>query len=402
MKSIRRRVLGDRSGKQVGVLAILGFTSILATAVVFPNIGSFVRDRFVLSDTEASLFAVSYLIPHVIFAFIWGAISDRTGWRRRLLVIGFVSTAIFHFTLPFAMDYPILLLVRVGEGASSILGFSIVMTMAVDIAKRTNYGRVMGLMGGVIMLGNTLAFAVGGAIGSRSMVLLCSLGAAALLACAILAARFLHPPEAIKAGSFRAALLVVRRTPRLLLPYTFTFVDRFTVGFFAVTFPLYALTVHGLDAAASGLLLAAFLLPFALLTYVFGRLSDRVGGIRPLLIGSFFYGIAVLFVGSVRVDMLLPLLILCGILASAMYAPSLWLVARNSPAERRASAMGGFNAAGSVGFALGPMAGGIVSDLYGYPAAFVVAGLSEILLVLAVLPLVRRLRIQETELEPAQ
>ena len=69
---------------KITLLAFLGFASTLSTAVVFPNIGAFVRDRFVLSDTEASLFAVSYLISHVIFAFVWGAVADRTGRKRFL------------------------------------------------------------------------------------------------------------------------------------------------------------------------------------------------------------------------------------------------------------------------------------------------------------------------------
>jgi MFS family permease len=343
---------------QLLLLGILAFASTFSTAVVFPNIGSFVRDRFILSATEASLFAVAYLLPHVVFAFIWGAISDRIGKRRLLLVFGYVMTAVFHFTLPFISSYPLLLFVRIGEGAFSILGFSMVMTIAVDIARKGSYGRVMGTMGAAVSLGTTLAFPVGGAIGSKSMLLLCSLGALILLLCAGLAQTRLKEGSFGKARSIRDALLILHRRPALAISYAFTFVDRFTVGFFAVTFPLYV--------------------------------GSRIGGIRLLLGGSVLYGIVVFALGLASPAWFWPVMILCGLFAASMYAPSLWLVAHLAPSASRASAMGGFNAVGALGFAVGPMAGAVISDLISYPAAFMAAGVSEILCVLLLYPLLRR------------
>ena len=373
------------------LLALLAFASTLATAVVFPNIGSFVRDRFTLTDTEASLFAVSYLAAHVIFAFIWGAVADRIGKKKPLLLAGYVSTALFHFALPFVDDYPMLLLVRFGEGAMSILGFSLVMAMAMDIARRENYGRVMGIMGASIALANTVAFPLGGAIGAHSMLLLCSAGAAILLLCAALGWRGLDDGIAGRARSLSDAIFVLRSRPMLAIPYGFTFIDRFTVGFFAVTFPLYAARAFGMDAAESGRLLSAYLLPFSLLTMPVGRLVDRIGGLKLMVGGSIAYGVVIMFVASVPQSMLLPLMVTSGVLASVMYAPSLWLVAAHAPGEKRASAMGGYNAAGSIGFALGPITGAVVSDLFGYTAAFVSAGVSELLCVALFLPVMRAL-----------
>ncbi|MBE0645076.1 MAG: MFS transporter [Bacteroidetes bacterium] len=376
--------------RQTALLALLGFASTLSTAVVFPNIGTFVRDRFVLSDTAASLFAVSYLVPHIIFAFVWGAVADRSGRKREMLVLGYVITAIFHFALPFVNNYPFLLLLRFGEGAMSILGFSIVMALAVDIAKKGHYGRVMGTLGGAIALGTTLAFPLGGALGVRSMVLLCSVGALILLLCAVLGYRYLDVSASGRARSLRDAFLVLRERPILSIPYAFTFVDRFTVGFFAVTFPLYASSVFGMNAAESGRLLAGYLLPFSLLTMPVGRLVDRIGGVRLMLAGSVFYGGAVMLVGFVPGWALLPLMVVCGILASVMYAPSLWLAAANAPEKKRASTMGGFNAAGSIGFALGPIAGALISDAFSYSAAFLAAGITEILCVAILYPILRK------------
>jgi MFS family permease len=48
--------------------------------------------------------------------------------------------------------------------------------------------------------------------------------------------------------------------------------------------------------------------------------------------------------------------------------------------------MAGFNIAGSVGFLVGIVAGGLVADAYGYRAAFLAVGGLEIVLAAATLP----------------
>ena len=61
-------------------------------------------------------------------------------------------------------------------------------------------------------------------------------------------------------------------------------------------------------------------------------------------------------------------------------------------------ALGAFNAAGSLGFIIGPLAGGAISQLVaadwgwpsGYQAAFIVAGVSEMLCVVITLPFLMR------------
>jgi MFS family permease len=75
------------------------------------------------------------------------------------------------------------------------------------------------------------------------------------------------------------------------------------------------------------------------------------------------------------------------------------MTVRLVPDAIRTTALGAFNAAGSLGFVLGPIAGGGISQLVathsdwltGYRAAFVAAGASELLCVAIALPLLWRL-----------
>ena len=89
-----------------------------------------------------------------------------------------------------------------------------------------------------------------------------------------------------------------------------------------------------------------------------------------------------------------------GAAAAVMFVPSLLLTTELAPGSVRSTALGGFNSAGSLGFVVGPVAGGAISQLVaaradwlaGYRAAFAVAGASELLCVAIAVPLMLRLR----------
>ena len=91
--------------------------------------------------------------------------------------------------------------------------------------------------------------------------------------------------------------------------------------------------------------------------------------------------------------------VLLGVASAVMFVPSLVVTSDVAPARIRATALGAFNAAGSLGFIAGPLVGGRVSEsvavhtswLTGYRSAFAVAGVSELLCVAVALPFLMRL-----------
>ena len=89
-----------------------------------------------------------------------------------------------------------------------------------------------------------------------------------------------------------------------------------------------------------------------------------------------------------------------GIAAAVMFVPTMLLVTEYAPDELRSTALSAFNAAGSLGFIVGPLVGGAISVWFGsdghweegYGMAFAVAGGSELILVAIALPLLYRMR----------
>ena len=90
-----------------------------------------------------------------------------------------------------------------------------------------------------------------------------------------------------------------------------------------------------------------------------------------------------------------------------MFVPSMLMTTELSPENLRTASLGAFNSAGSLGFIVGPMVGGFVSQTVaaesgwaaGYRAAFGVAGAVEVMLALLTFHALRRF---ERQRETAQ
>ena len=252
-----------------------------------------------------------------------------------------------------------------------------------------------------MMLGVALGAPLGGLLGNDDPIAPLKAGGALLIGAALLAAILVEETDGREERpGLRHILRALREHPSLLAPLTFAFADRFTVGFFTVTFSLYMGKIYELPPSTIGITIAVFMLPFALLSYPFGRLADRTSLIALLCGGSVLYGIGTACVGFTAPPAIYGLMFAIGITAAVMFVPSMLMTIEIAPDSIRATAMGAFNAAGSLGFVVGPVTGGFISQfvaersdwLTGYRAAFVTAGASEILCVAIALPILLRLR----------
>ena len=142
------------------------------------------------------------------------------------------------------------------------------------------------------------------------------------------------------------------------------------------------------------------MIPFALFSYPFGQIAERRSPVALLCWGSLLYGVGTAAVGFVGLPALFGLMFVIGITAAVMFVPSMLMTTQLAPDSIRATALGAFNAAGSLGFVIGPLAGGAISQLVaqradwlaGYRAAFLAASASEVLCVVVALLLLARLR----------
>ncbi len=385
---------------RLAMLATFAFLILIPVTLPVSVLRELVKERFGVSEFETSLFMSINMVGAFLSAPLAGAVADRFG-RRPLLVAGALLTDALCFVLLTApLPFSAFLVVRFAEGCAHIFALSLLLGLAAGAGPPERRGSALGAVGAGLLLGVAVGAPLGGVLGAEDPLRPLRVGAALVAATGIAAWLLLREPGRAPARRPRASEIaaLLARHRRVLLPLAFAFADRFTVGFFTSTFPLFLRGVHELEPPRIGGLVASFMIPFAILSYPFGILSKK-GSLAGLLCGgSLAYGGVVATLGFWPRELLLAPMVAAGIAAAVMFVPSLLLTAEFTPDEVRTTSMGAFNAAGSLGFIAGPVVGGLVSEavaaelgwLAGYRAAFLVAGGAEVALAVSAWPLLRR------------
>ncbi len=375
-------------------LAMVVWMVLISQVLLYPGLDGLVIALGAPGGISAGMwFLVAEVGAFVTFAAVWGAVSDTLGRRMPLVVLGAIGGASSYLLLPvlasIGASFEAVLLLRVAGGAFTIGAFSLSITMLMDLSG--GHGRNMGAAGIAIGLGAAIGSVVGGQLASVDPFAPVYAGAGALIVAGVIAATVTD--RAPSGGlALTSVLGTLRDRPALRIPYAFGFIDRLTAGFFSLVGVYYFSDVFGLDAAGVGIALASFFLPFALLQYPLGSLSDRIGRFVPVVIGSVCYGAAIIAVGLAPiVEVAIALMILVGVCGALVAPATMALVTDTVPPGERGVAMGGFNVFGSLGFLAGFLIGGSVADAYSYLTAFVVVGGAEILIAIVALRAVRRL-----------
>jgi MFS family permease len=385
---------------RIALLGVLAVLMLLPVTLPVTVLRALVHERFGVSELLTSLFMSINMVGAVLAAPPAGAIADRFGRRRDWISAALLADAVCLFALTLPMPFALFLALRFLEGCAHIVALSLLLSLAAVAGGAERRGRVMGLVGGGITLGVAIGAPLGGLIGRDDpLEPLRVASVLVLLGAALARLGLLEPGGGERRPSLAEILRTLRANPLLCAPLAYSFVDRFTVGFYTTTFSLYLSRVHELAAPRIGLLIAVFMLPFAVLSYPFGRFAERHSRVAMVTLGSVVYGVGTLANGFWPVDRLLWLMVFLGAASAVMFVPSLVLATDAAPSRIRGSVLGAFNAAGSLGFIAGPLVGGFVSQSVaaraswqaGYQAAFAVAGLSEILCVALTLPFLLRL-----------
>lgn len=386
---------GSLDGRRTLVLGLLTFALMLPVTLPVPVLRPLVLERYDLGVAEASLFMSVNMAGALIAAPLAGLIADRFGRRRLMATAALVLDALCMAALAFAPDYASALGLRTLEGAAHIVALSMVLALASDAAG-AHRGKTMGVLGAGLTLGVAMGATIGGSIGKKDPVATLECAAAILFVAALMAWRALpQDTPAVKRPGMREIAAAVAADRVLVLPLVCAFVDRFTVGFFTTGFPFYLAGVHDVSRPVIGQLLGAFLFPFALLSWPCGRYAERHSPLLLVALGSAVYGLGAMTVGFLPPAWLWLLMPILGLGSAVMFVPNLLMTTQAAPATGRSTAVAAFNAAGSLGFLLGPIVCGATVDAFtdlrdGYAAAFVVAGIAELLCVAWLLSVARR------------
>ncbi|MHA2366068.1 MAG: MFS transporter [Candidatus Hodarchaeales archaeon] len=379
--------------KRVIFLGILTLFTITATALLHTNQTEFILDRFPnITELELSYFDTTLYISYFLMGICIGIISDQLGKRRLFVIIGSLGSAVFYFLMTLTTNYPVLLVFRFFQGCFTVITWQILMTLLLDVSTSKNRGKNMGIYGIFLALAMGLGPMLGGFIASIDVFIPYYTSVILSTCVFILSALLVQDPDNLKKNpSLKQNLSIVKNNPKIVIPSLFNFIDRMHMGFLLYIIPLYISIILDLEPELRGMALGIYALPFILLQYPAGRLSDKYGRFPPIIIGSIGYGIilSVLgYFGSFGFIYFVFFLFILGIFSGITFPPVMALVSDSVKKEDNAMGMGFYSFFGNLGITIGPLLGGILINFGSYTLAFFVAGLLEVIVLLVSLVII--------------
>jgi len=138
----------------------------------------------------------------------------------------------------------------------------------------------------------------------------------------------------------------------------------------APIFPIYVLDL-GASYTLLGIVVAIYGAVQLLTQVPIGRLSDRKGRKKLILLGLISFAVMpLLYLRATNAYVLIPIRILGGIGASAVWPLAMAMIVDQAGRGERGRALGWYNAAFYSAMALGPFMGGVLYDLFGLGGPF--------------------------------
>jgi predicted MFS family arabinose efflux permease len=348
-----------RNRSALGILFLVVFVDLLGFGMVIPVMPLY-AERLGASEAWIGLLSTGYSLMQLVFAPIWGALSDRVG-RRPVLLLSIAMTAVAFLIYGLAGGFAMLLASRLFAGVATA-NIAIAQAYVADVTPPEGRARGMGMIGAAFGLGFTLGPAIGGLLAARSLALP-GFAAAGLSLFNLLGAAVLLPePAARSAGSRRgrmAALVEEMGRPGILPLLVIYFLVIMAFSAMENTYSLLAQQRFGLSDRHVAYLFAYIgVIVVVVQGGLIGPLTRRVGEKRLLVAGIALQAVSLAWLpfASGTPGLLLataPLAVGSGLSSPAMTS----LLSRFTRAEDQGGTLGIGQSAAAVGRVVGPVSG---------------------------------------------
>ena len=376
----------------------------LGFGIIIPNLAYYAKE-IGATTTEIAILMSIYSGMQLLFAPIWGRLSDKHG-RKPAILLGLLGNAVALVSFGLAKTYGWLFIARCGAGIASAAVLPSVMAYVADITTAEERGRGMGLMGAAMGLGFILGPAIGGVMGSHDMPFFVA-GSLSLLT--FLFALVLLP-ESLQKGLtdaeledrhewispreiFRQTTLKSPLTPLFLV----AFFSTFSFSGLEMTFPLFIEDNWDYGEREMGwmfMFMGAIVVP--LQGGLLGRLINRFGERRIILMGLLLNALGMVLLLKAYAFVTLTVYLTITGIGNQLIRPTNTSWISKQTRIGQGAAIGIMDAFLSLGRILGPLLGGWLYAKEAYPYA-VLAGI----LVIATFCLYIPLRRIKDEVAPA-
>jgi MFS transporter, DHA1 family, tetracycline resistance protein len=361
----------------MAILFLIVFIDLLGFGVMIPQL-PFYGLHFGLSGFGVASMLACYSVAQFFCSPLLGRLSDRVG-RRPVLLVSLVASAAAYLWLGLADAAWMLFAARLvaGAGAGNIAAAQ---AYIADVTPPEGRAKGMGMIGAAFGLGFTLGPGLGGLAAQLDPAAPAFIAAAlSATACAIAYFRLQEslPPASRLAPARPGRIAMLREAlgrPMLRELILLLFA---TVSAFAgmeTTFALWANRVFGWGSTEVGLnFLFVGIVLVVMQGLLIGRLSRRFGETRLVTAGA--AAIALGLAGLVFTHTIAELLVVNLLLAGGMglLNPSMSsLISRQAQIDEQGGILGVSQSASSLARALAPPIAGLLFDLSGHTAPYVV------------------------------
>ena len=269
-------------------LTILFFTMFLVMlgfGVIIPHM-AYYADDLGANSTQIGFLMASYSAMQLVFAPLWGRLSDRHG-RKPIILIGLVGNAGALALFAVSKTLSWLFIARSLSGALSAAVLPTVMAYVADVTTEEARGRGMGLMGAAMGLGFIFGPAIGGVMGNHSVPFLTAggLSLVTFFFAMVLLPESLKTPHRLEESEQRTSPWRVLNQP--LIPLLLVaFFSTFVFSGLETIFPLFIKDRFDYGAREMGWMFFVMGLLIALLQgAALGRLINRFGEFTLIITG---------------------------------------------------------------------------------------------------------------------
>jgi MFS family permease len=339
------------------------FLDVVFYAAITPLLPAYVDDLG-LSKTSAGVLSAAYAAGTLVASLPAGFMAARLG-PRRTLIAGLVLLGAASFAFGFGRHIVLLDLARFVQGMAGALAWAGAITWLMVTAPESRRGAVIGDVLAIAIAGALLGPAVGAlahAVGTKPVFSSVVVVAAAL---SVLALRLPLPGRGDRLTVGETAEAITRRP--VLRATGFVMAPSVLFGVIAVLIPL---RIHSLGGGA-GVVAAGFMAGAAVeagLTAWVGRVSDRVGRLRPYVIGLIVCAVGLaLLPASQALGVVVTLLVVMSAGAGLCFAPALTMLSDAAEAStlHQGLAAGLINIAWAAGQVLGSVGAGATASAAG-------------------------------------
>ena len=149
------------------ILFIVMFLVMVGFGIIIPVL-PFYAEEIGASPTQLGLLMAVYSFMQLLFAPIWGRLSDRIG-RKPVMMIGITGLALSFLIQAMSTELWMLFAARIIGGLLSSANMPTAMAYVADITTEENRGKGMGIIGAAVGLGFVFGPAIGGIFSKVSL-----------------------------------------------------------------------------------------------------------------------------------------------------------------------------------------------------------------------------------------